>query len=99
MLYTLFSHIVVTHLDTIETKPCSLGWHCTPIISSVIDCDRLCRKLYGNQQINTSPLSSSLSILNKIFSMIVISAILVELPEWKADCNYLYTKLFLLKIF
>ena len=31
--------------------------------------------------------------------MIVISAILVELPEWKADCNYLYTKLFLLKIF
>ena len=48
---------------------------------------------------NTSPSSSSLSIWNKIFSMIVISAILVELPEWKADCNYLYSKLFLLKIF
>ena len=47
---------------------------------------------------NTSPLSSSLSILNKIFSTIPISAIAVELPEWKADCNYSYSKLFLLEI-
>ena len=47
---------------------------------------------------NTSPLRSSWFILNKIFSMILISAILVELPEWKADCNYSYSKLFLLKI-
>ena len=57
------------------------------IISSIIDCDRVCQKLYGNQQ-NTSPVSSSLSILNKILFMILISAVSVELPEWKADCNY-----------
>ena len=51
MLYALFSQTVVTHLDTIETMPRCLGWHCTLIISSVIDCDRLHQKLYGNQQI------------------------------------------------
>ena len=33
-------------------------------------------------------MSSSLSILNKILFMILISAVSVELPEWKADCNY-----------
>ena len=32
---------------------------------------------------NTSPVSSSLSILNKILSLILISAVLVELPEWR----------------
>ena len=35
-----------------------------------------------------SPVSSSLSILNKILFKILISAVSVELPEWKADCNY-----------
>ena len=77
----------------IETKPRYLGWQLTPMISSIIDCDRVRRKLYGNQQ-NTSPVSSSLSILNKILSVILISAVSVELPEWKADCNYSYSKLF-----
>ena len=43
---------------------------------------------------NTSPVSSSLSILNKILSVILISAVSVELSEWKADCNYSYSKLF-----
>ena len=37
---------------------------------------------------NTSLVSSSLSILNKILAVILISAVSVELPEWKADCNY-----------
>ena len=32
-------------------------------------------------------MSSSLSILNKILSVILISTVSVELPEWKADCN------------
>ena len=36
---------------------------------------------------NASPVSSSLSILNKILSVILISTVSVELPEWKADCN------------
>ena len=36
---------------------------------------------------NASPMSSSLSILNKILSVILISTVSVELPEWKADCN------------
>ena len=34
-----------------ETKPRYLGWHHTLIISSIIDCDRVCQELYGNQQI------------------------------------------------
>ena len=37
---------------------------------------------------NTSPESSSLSILKKILSASLISAVSVELPEWKADSNY-----------
>ena len=43
---------------------------------------------------NTSPVSSSLSILNKILSLILISAVLVELPEWR-----LIVIIVLLKIF
>ena len=37
---------------------------------------------------NTSPESSSLSTLKKILSASLISAVSVELPEWKADSNY-----------
>ena len=37
---------------------------------------------------NTSPESSSLSLLKKILSASLISAVSVELPEWKADSNY-----------
>ena len=37
---------------------------------------------------NTSPVSSSLSILNKILSVILIIVVSVELPEWKPDCSY-----------
>ena len=43
---------------------------------------------------NTSPVSSSLSILNKILSVILIIVVSVELPEWKPDCNYSCNKLF-----
>ena len=42
---------------------------------------------------NTSPVTSSLSILNKISSVILIRAVSVEWPERKADCNS-YSKLF-----
>ena len=37
---------------------------------------------------NTIPMSSSLSIFNKILSVILICAVSVELPEWKAGCSY-----------
>ena len=33
-------------------------------------------------------MSSSLSILNKILSVILIIVVSVELPEWKPDCSY-----------
>ena len=42
---------------------------------------------------NTSPVTSSLSILNKISSVILIRAVSVEWPERKADCNS-FSKLF-----
>ena len=51
MLYALVSQTFVALPDTIETRPFYLDWHHTLIISSIIDCDRVCQKLYGNQQI------------------------------------------------
>ena len=51
MVYALVSQTVVTLLDMIETKPRYLGGHNTLITSLIIDCDRVRRKLYGNQQI------------------------------------------------
>ena len=35
------------------------------------------------KSINTSPVSSQVSFLNKILSLILTSAVLVELPEWR----------------
>ena len=73
MAYVLVSQTVVTLLDTIETKPRNLGWHHTRIISSIIDFIEYVKSF---MEINKS-------FLNKILSLILTSAVLVELPEKK----------------
>ena len=75
--------------DMIETKPWYLGWRRALIISLLVNCDLF----YGNQQNNTSPVTSSLSILNKMSSVILIRVVSVEWPEQKADCSP-YSNLF-----
>ena len=91
LLYALVSQTVITLPDTIETSPRYLGWRCTLIISLVVLW--LITSSALRKSTNTSPVTSSLPIINKIPSVIMIRAVSVEWPERKAHYNS-YSKLF-----
>ena len=95
MLYALVSQTVVVLPDRNQATLCGLARYTDNFFSSrlwLITLNAL------RKSTNTSLVTSSLSILNKISSVILIRAISVEWPERKADFNSC-SKLFSRKYF